>query len=110
MTVYAILPGRGYEQSALILGAAYEGFLIHDGWTPYYRFRFAFHQSCLAYLLKRCREMEQIGSPAARAFPRAVGHLLQTGWSCATAVAEARSPSTASGPQPASWRQNWIGN
>jgi transposase len=79
VTVYAILPGRGYEQSVMILGAAYDGFLIHDGWAPYYRFRFAFHQSCLAHLLKRCREMAQIASPAARAFPRAVEHLLQSG-------------------------------
>ena len=79
VTVYAILPGRGYQQSVMILGAAYDGFLIHDGWAPYYRFRFAFHQSCLAHLLKRCREMAQVASPAARAFPRAVEHLLQTG-------------------------------
>jgi transposase len=79
VTVYAILPGRGYEQSVMILGAAYAGFLIHDGWAPYYRFRLAFHQSCLAHLLKRCREMAQIASPAARAFPRAVEHLLQSG-------------------------------
>jgi len=79
VTVYAILPGRGYEQSVAILGAAYDGFLIHDGWAPYYRFRFAFHQSCLAHLLKRCREMAQIASPSARAFPRAVQHLLQSG-------------------------------
>ena len=78
VTVYAILPGRGYEQSILILGAEYDGFLIHDGWAPYYRFQFAFHQSCLAHLLKRCREMAQIASPAALAFPRAVEHLLQT--------------------------------
>ena len=79
VTVYAILPGRGYEQSIAILGATYDGFLIHDGWAPYYRFRLAFHQSCLAHLLKRCREMAQIASPAALAFPRAVEHLLQTG-------------------------------
>jgi transposase len=79
VTVYAILPGRGYEQSMVILGAEYAGFLIHDGWAPYYRFQFAFHQSCLAHLLKRCREMAQFASPAARAFPRAVEHLLQTG-------------------------------
>jgi transposase len=79
VTVYAILPGRGYEQSVMILGATYDGFLIHDGWVPYYRFRFAFHQSCLAHLLKRCREMAQVASPAARVFPRAVEHLLQTG-------------------------------
>src|SRR6266581_1943561 len=78
VTVYAILPGRGYEQSVVILGAEYDGFLIHDGWAPYYRFQFAFHQSCLAHLLKRCREMAQIASPSALAFPQAVEHLLQT--------------------------------
>src|SRR5437867_3982836 len=79
VTVYGILPGRGYEQSVAILGAEYDGFLVHDGWAPYYRFRLAFHQSCLAHLLKRCREMAQIASPAAAAFPQAVEHLLQTG-------------------------------
>jgi len=78
VTVYAILAGRGYEQAAEILGAEYDGFLIHDGWAPYYRFQFAFHQSCLAHLLKRCREMAQIASPAALAFPRAVEDLLET--------------------------------
>ena len=78
VTVYAILPGRGYEQSVTILGAEYDGFLIHDGWAPYYRFRSAFHQSCLAHLLKRCREMAQIASPAAAAFPLAVEDLLRT--------------------------------
>jgi transposase len=78
VTVYAILPGRGYEQSVMILGAEYDGFLVHDGWAPYYRFRFAFHQSCLAHLLKRCREMAAIASPAALAFPRAVEDLLKT--------------------------------
>lgn len=78
VTVYAILPGRGYEQSVVILGAEYDGFLIHDGWAPYYRFQFAFHQSCLAHLLKRCREMAQIASPAALAFPQAVENLLET--------------------------------
>ena len=79
VTVYAILPGRGYEQSEVILGAEYDGFLVHDGWAPYYRFELAFHQSCLAHLLKRCREMAQAASPAARAFPQAVEHLLQRG-------------------------------
>jgi transposase len=78
VTVYAILPGRGYEQAIEILGAAYDGFLVHDGWAPYYRFQCAFHQSCLAHLLKRCREMAHIASPAALAFPRAVEDLLET--------------------------------
>jgi transposase len=78
VTVYAILPGRGYTQAVTILGAEYDGFLVHDGWAPYYRFRLAFHQSCLAHLLKRCREMAQIAPPAEAAFPLAVRDLLQT--------------------------------
>jgi transposase len=77
VTVYAILPGRGYEQSQVILGAGYAGFLVHDGWVPYYRFLLAGHQSCLNHLLTRCREMAQILSPAASAFPLAVEHLLE---------------------------------
>jgi transposase len=78
VTIYAILPGRGYEQSVAILGAAYDGFLTHDGWAPYYRFQFAFHQSCLAPLLTRCQEMAHLASPTALAFPRAVEDLLKT--------------------------------
>jgi transposase len=78
VTVYAILPGRGYEQSVVILGAKYDGFLVHDGWAPYYRFQFVFHQSCLAHLLKRCREMAQIAPPGALAFPQGIEHLLET--------------------------------
>jgi len=78
VTVYAILPGRGYEQSALILGADYAGFLVHDGWAPYYRFLFAFHQSCLSHLLRRCQEMARVASGAAARFPLVVKGLLQT--------------------------------
>jgi len=77
VTVYAILPGRGYEQSEVILGAHYQGFLVHDGWAPYYRFVEAFHQSCLRHLLVRCQEMVRIASPAAAAFPMAVQDLFQ---------------------------------
>src|SRR5437868_120354 len=77
VTVYAILPGRGYEQSRLILGADYDAFQVHDGWAPYYRFVAAFHQSCLRHLLVRCQEMAQIASTAAAASPLAVKDLLQ---------------------------------
>jgi len=78
VTVYAILPGRGYEQWVAILGAAYAAFLVHDGWGPYYRFRQAYHQSCLRHLLTRCQEMARMASTAAAAFPLAVKDLLQT--------------------------------
>src|SRR5260370_16898604 len=43
-SVYAILPGRGYEQSGAILGAAYDGFLVPDCWPPHYPFPWACQQ------------------------------------------------------------------
>jgi transposase len=54
-TVYAILPGRGYEQAAAVLGPEFAGTLVRDGWAPYRRFDRAIHQTCLAHLLRRCR-------------------------------------------------------
>ena len=79
VTVYAILPGRGFEQSAALLGADYEGFLVHDGWAPYYKFERAWHQSCVAHLLRRCRDMAQVAYPVAAGFPLAVGAVLERG-------------------------------
>src|SRR5256712_1421195 len=92
VTVYAIRPGRGYEQSAVILGAGYEGFLIHDGWAPYYKFVLAFHQSCVSHLLRRCREMAQIASPTAATFPLAVRELLQAGLRLRDRYQQGRAP------------------
>jgi transposase len=79
VTVYAILPGRGFAQAASILGADYEGFLSHDGWQPYYHFIQAFHQSCVSHLLRRCREMIETASAVAAQFPLAVMLLLWKG-------------------------------
>jgi transposase len=75
-TVYQILPGRGFAQAAQILGANYAGFLNHDGLRLYYGFLKAFHQSCLAHLLRRCRDMMKTLSGAARRFPLNVQTLL----------------------------------
>jgi transposase len=76
-TVYQILPGRGFDQAAQILGADYSGFLNHDGLRLYYGFLRAFHQSCLAHLLRRCRDMMKTLSGSARRFPADVQALLQ---------------------------------
>jgi len=76
VTVYAILPGRGFAQAASILGTDYAGFLNHDGWQPYYRFPDAFHQTCLSHLLRRCKAMLATVSAAAARFPQAVQQLL----------------------------------
>jgi transposase len=77
MTVYAILPGRGFAQAASLLGADYEGFLNHDGWAPYYRFPNAYHQSCLSHLIRRCEDLIKVASPSGARFPFAVMRLLQ---------------------------------
>lgn len=56
-TVYAIQPGRGFPQAAAVLGAAYAGVVVRDGWAPYRQFTAAGHQTCLAHLLRRCRDL-----------------------------------------------------
>ena len=63
-TVYAIQPGRGFGEAAAILGADYAGVLVRDGWAPYRHFTAAAHQTCLAHLLRRARDL-------ARDHPRA---------------------------------------
>ncbi len=77
LTVYSIQPGRGYEQAVAILGADFDGFLVRDGWIVYQRFLRAFHQTCLAHLLRRCQEMLGVARPGAAALPRTVKARLQ---------------------------------
>jgi hypothetical protein len=77
--VFAIQPGRGFDQAATLLGADYEGFLHHDGWRSYYTFPRAFHQSCIAHVVRRCEELITRGSRAAAWFPQAVLDLVQRG-------------------------------
>ena len=62
--VYAIQHGRGFDEAAAILGADFSGVLVRDGWAPYRRFQEAGHQTCLAHVIRRCREI-------AEAHPRA---------------------------------------
>ena len=76
VTVFAIQAGRGFAEAAAILGPDYDGFLHHDGWRPYYGFRHAWHQTCLAHLLRRCTDLISVASPGAARFPQAVAALL----------------------------------
>jgi transposase len=78
-TVYSILPGRGFEQAASVLGAEFDGFLVRDGWGVYRQFEAAVHQTCLAHLLRRCREMIEVGPSARTQLPRVVRALLLAG-------------------------------
>ena len=79
VTFCEILPGRGFEQAATLLGSDYDGWLTHDGWAVYYKFLRAGHQSCIAHLLRRCRDMVAVASPVAARFPLQVKALLEKG-------------------------------
>ena len=65
-TVYRIQPGRGFAEAAAVLGADFAGVLVRDGWAPYRQFTAAAHQTCVAHLLRRCRQL-------AEDHPRAAG-------------------------------------
>jgi transposase len=79
ITYCQILPGRGFREASAILGAEYAGWLIHDGLQLYYKFLKAAHQSCVAHLIRRCRDMAEVATPTAAHFPLAVKQLLEQG-------------------------------
>lgn len=76
-TVYRIAKGRGYAEASAVLGEDYSGLIGSDGWAPYRRFSQATRQACLAHLLRRCREMQEVATGSAAQFPREVQTLLQ---------------------------------
>jgi transposase len=79
VTFCDILPGRGFAEAVAIWGAEYAGWLIHDGLQIYYKFLKAAHQSCAGHLIRRCRELAAVATPAAARFPLAVKQLLEEG-------------------------------
>jgi Transposase IS66 family len=105
--VYAIQPGRGFEQATEVLGQNFPGFLVRDGWSIYRQFVHAFHQTCLAHLLRRCREMIQVRGTRAQ-FPARIQVILQA----ALALRDRRQHRhiSAHGLEVArgSWRRAWI--
>jgi transposase len=76
-TVYAILPGRGHPEAASILGEDFAGGLSRDGWAVYRQFGRAIHQTCLAHLLRRCKQLQEDHPHAA--LPPQVAALLKAG-------------------------------
>src|SRR5436309_15809508 len=80
VTIYAILPGRGFAQAASMLGEDYDGFLNHDAWHPYYRFIHRFHQTGCSILSRPVEALtEPPWSTAARS-PQPLTHSLLEGW------------------------------
>lgn len=70
--VYAIQDGRGFDEAAAVLGAGFDGILVRDGWAPYRQFDRAAHQTCLAHLIRRCREIAEAHPHTARPSPVAI--------------------------------------
>jgi transposase len=73
--VYAIQAGRGFPEAASVLGTEFDWHLGRDGWAPYRQFDHAIHQTCVAHLLRRCREIVE-AHPRAR-WPPQVHAVLQ---------------------------------
>jgi transposase len=80
LVVYHIATGqgaRGFDTAAAVLGAGYAGVLERDGWTPYRSFTRARHQSCLAHLQRRCRNLIAAANRGAARTPHAVARILR---------------------------------
>jgi transposase len=75
-TVYVIRPSRGRDVPQEVLGADYDGRMIHDGWSPYDSFVNAIHQQCLEHLLRRASELLEKSSGRALHFPQEVKKFL----------------------------------
>ena len=63
--------------AAAVLGEGYAGVLERDGWAPYRRFQHATHQTCLAHLLRRCRELLADADRGQAKTPHAVRRILE---------------------------------
>lgn len=57
VAVFAIRPGRSYKDAQTVLPAGWAGILARDGWAVYRCFKTARHQTCLAHLLRRTKDM-----------------------------------------------------
>ena len=62
-TYFEIDASRDDGVGKRLLGENYRGVLVHDGWSVYDKFTACEHQTCLAHLMRRCREMIDNASP-----------------------------------------------
>lgn len=71
-TGYAIDAQRSADALERTIGIDWSGILCHDGYSTYDRFESAIHQSCLAHVLRRARELLATAVRGAVHFPRQV--------------------------------------
>lgn len=75
-TLFRIRPSRGFDVPEEVLGARWNGKMIHDGWSVYERFWWALHQQCLGHIQRRCENILESAVRGAVRFPRAVLQLI----------------------------------
>lgn len=71
-TAYAIDSKRSADALERVIGANWSGTLSHDGYATYDRFADALHQSCVAHVLCRARDLLDGAVRGAVRFPRQV--------------------------------------
>ncbi len=76
VTIYAIRLSRGSDVPEAILGEAFGGILVVDGWSVYPSLGCPLAQ-CNAHLLRRCTEMLEAQCGEAAQFPQAVKDFLK---------------------------------
>jgi transposase len=69
-TGYAIDPHRKADVLERVIGLAWSGTMVHDGFASYDRFEAATHQQCLGHVLRRARELEAQATRGAVHYPR----------------------------------------
>jgi transposase len=69
-TGYAIDPHRKADALERVIGIAWSGTMVHDGFASYDRFGAATHQQCLGHVLRRVRELEAKATRGAVHYPR----------------------------------------
>jgi len=76
VTLAWVAEGRGFAQATERIDADYSGVLVRDGYVVYDHYSNATHQSCVAHLQRRAREMEADLPRAHRAIPTAAKAIL----------------------------------
>jgi transposase len=76
-TLFVIRDSRGFDVVEEVLGAAWSGTAIHDGWMPYDQLAEADHQQCVQHPIRRCKRLLEVATRGAVRYPRAVLEFLQ---------------------------------
>ena len=75
-TLYYVDYGRGFSEAVKLVDEDYDGVIVRDGWGVYSSYTKATHQTCIAHLLRRCREMKEELPDWALGTPKRVADIL----------------------------------